>query len=52
MDQRLGLGIGVSTRARFINSDQRSKFVTKIWHDMHDKFMSVSILKQKALKTS
>ena len=40
-----------SYSVRFTNPDQRSKFVTKIWHDMHDKFMSVSILKQKACES-
>lgn len=33
---------------RFINPDQKSKYVTKIWHEVHDKFESVSHLKQRA----
>lgn len=33
---------------RFINPDQKSKFITKIWHDVHEKFESVSDLKHKA----
>lgn len=35
---------------RFINPDHKSKYVTKVWHNVHDKFMSVSDLKQKALE--
>ena len=36
---------------RFINPDQKSKFVTKIWHDVHEKFSSATALKLKLVDT-
>ena len=37
-----------SYTVRFINPDQKSKYITKIWHGIHEKFESVSALKQRA----
>ena len=31
---------------RFVNPDQKSQYVTKIWHNEHSKFKSISHLKQ------
>lgn len=36
---------------RFINPEQKSKFVTKIWHNVSEKFSSVSALKLKLVET-
>ena len=30
----------------FVNLDQKSQYVTKIWHNEHSKFKSISHLKQ------
>ena len=36
---------------KILNPEQKSKFVTKIWHNMHDRFDSPNSLKEKLVAT-
>ena len=36
---------------RIINPEQKAKFVTKVWHDVSEKFVSVDHLKQMLVST-
>jgi len=34
-----------------ISPEQKNKFITKVWHDVHEKFLSTQQLKQKLIST-
>jgi hypothetical protein len=36
---------------KILNPDRRSKFVTKIWHNVGEKFQSPEALKERLVKT-
>ena len=36
---------------RIINPEQKTKFITKVWHDVHEKFESTQQLKKQLIIT-
>ena len=47
----LARGLNVLTRLKIFNPEQKSKFVTKIWHNVQEKFSSPNTLKERLVKT-
>ena len=43
--------IQYSYLVHIINPEQKTKFITKVWHNVHDKFQSAQQSKQKLIST-